>query len=750
MINLDFETYSEAGFHYDPATAKWEAIKYSAKNSEGLGTVDVSVYSEHNSTKILCYAYDLHVGDGVRVVGTPSQLPSDFKVALESGASISAWNSFFEYMIWNNVATRTLGWPPLDVSRFECTMQRAAAWGLPGALKTSGSVLSIVNAKLSAEGAKCKPLWLPHTRALKLEKRRELEILQLEYVRYDVLAEQEIGRLVPELSNSEKEVLKLSDKINARGVFIDSELLDKMLALMENMQVYYCAKAREITEIPDFDLGKPNHIKKWSKSLGFEIKTLNKTEDFDFSAAPEKVKQVLFIRRALSCIAFNKIKKLKCSLSEDGRLRGQYMYSGARKTQRFKGRGVQIQNLPRSSDSFCNIKFTLSERVKILNSKDFTFIRQSMESLCDKNMEACGVSGLISTTVRALFCADTKKDTVLVGSDFNSIEARVLAELAGEGWKQKEARGNGKLYEMTAVKMLGSSLKEMLGFKRSTGEHHKDRATCKFADLACGYHGGKGAWERIEGTGLRTEQELENLISLWRKINPSICKFWYDLDEATFSALRNPGRVYTVGQYLHFFKGKIFKGKDALFCRLPSGRFILWHNPTIKFKTKYYGVTYAELLKTRKKAHVKKMLSANGVGLTNEDTFKQWLLFRQEYPEFKALPNLESMQRDTLLFDGVSSQNGSGVWGEREAWNGTLTENIVQAVARDIMCDAMVRVENAGYPIVIHTHDELVCEIPQGFGSVEEFEVSMSITPDWCIGWSIPAAGGWMSNKYEK
>ena len=92
----------------------------------------------------------------------------------------------------------------------------------------------------------------------------------------------------------------------------------------------------------------------------------------------------------------------------------------------------------------------------------------------------------------------------------------------------------------------------------------------------------------------------------------------------------------------------------------------------------------------------------------------------------------------------------SGKWIRLDTYGGKLTENIVQATARDILAHAMINLEKAGYPIVLHVHDEIVCEVPKGFGSVSEFEKIMVNFPAWCADWPLKAAGGWIGERYRK
>ena len=107
---------------------------------------------------------------------------------------------------------------------------------------------------------------------------------------------------------------------------------------------------------------------------------------------------------------------------------------------------------------------------------------------------------------------------------------------------------------------------------------------------------------------------------------------------------------------------------------------------------------------------------------------------------------------DRLSFMGYNTNPGQGGigWVTLYTYGGKLTENVVQAVARDILANALVNVEKAGYKVVIHVHDEICCEIPEGCGSIEAFEKIMSTMPAWCFDWPIKAVGGWRGKRYKK
>jgi DNA polymerase len=134
-----------------------------------------------------------------------------------------------------------------------------------------------------------------------------------------------------------------------------------------------------------------------------------------------------------------------------------------------------------------------------------------------------------------------------------------------------------------------------------------------------------------------------------------------------------------------------------LYCQLPSGRYITYHKPSLEFSDRRPG--------------------------TYSITFEGW---------------------------NTNQNNGSVGWVRMYTYGGRLTENVVQAVARDILAHAIVSLEKAGYPVVLHVHDEIVAEVPEGHGSIEEFEEIMSTLPGWAKGWPIKASGGWRAKRYGK
>jgi DNA polymerase len=198
--------------------------------------------------------------------------------------------------------------------------------------------------------------------------------------------------------------------------------------------------------------------------------------------------------------------------------------------------------------------------------------------------------------------------------------------------------------------------------------------------------GGPKAWRKFEPDRF-ADAEVEQFKADWRAAHPAIVKFWYAVDRAAWTAVRERGLVVRCGPVA-------FKSNGAfLQLKLPSGRKLPYPQPRIR---------------------------------SSKDGRSQFVVFSD---------NAEGQFKDC--------RNGAGAYG------GIWTENIVSGIARDLLAEAMLRVEAAGYPIVLHVHDELVCEVPEGFGSTQEFMHLMTRKPAWALDLPI-AASVWSGLRYCK
>lgn len=298
---------------------------------------------------------------------------------------------------------------------------------------------------------------------------------------------------------------------------------------------------------------------------------------------------------------------------------------------------------------------------------------------------------VFSDMLRAMICASP--GNTLISADYSNIEGRVLAWLAGETWKVEafrafdEGRGDD-IYKITAGEILGKPAKAVTKNERQSHG--------KIPELALGFGGGKGAFHamaRVYNASF-TDDEADAIKDRWREKHPKTKALWYQLEDAAIGAVQNPGTVTKAGKILFRMSGSF------LWCRLPSGRSLCYPYPTIKDKL------------------------APWKDKDGSDVYKPALHF--------------------MGVDALTKQ-----WCEQSTYGGSLAENVTQAVARDVLANGMKNVEAAGYPVVMHVHDEIVSEIPEGFGSVAVFESLMCRLPKWAEGLPV-VAEGWAGARYRK
>ena len=273
----------------------------------------------------------------------------------------------------------------------------------------------------------------------------------------------------------------------------------------------------------------------------------------------------------------------------------------------------------------------------------------------------------------------------LIVSDFSSIEARILAYYAEEQWRLDVFAKGGDIYCASASEMFKVPVEKH-------GVNKELRAKGKIAELACGFGGGSAALKAFgaDKMGL-TSDEIESIVKKWRENNPKICKFWRSVNRWVVKAVKTGSRVEGC-------KGLWFEViDDYLFITLPSGRKLSYYKP--------------QLAQTRK-------VSGNR-------------FFVEEY----------------ITYEGTSQDNGG--WMRHSTWGGKLVENIVQAIARDCLADAMLKLDKLGYKIVMHVHDEIIIETPEDADALEEILTVMGQSPAWAPNLLL-SADGYETAYYRK
>lgn len=732
---MDFETYSEAGQVFRLDTMKWTGISPRIK---GLAAVGAPVYAAHPSTEVLYLAYNLKDGSGPKrwLPGMPP--PQDLFDHIARGGLVEAHNSGFEYMIWLHVCHGRMGWPALPLEQLRCSMAKARAHSMPGALAKLGEALGVDDQKDAAGSRVMLKLSQPRnptktnpaTRWTPDNAPADFTTLYA-YGDQDIVSESAVSARLPDLSPDELALWLLDQKINMRGVAIDTVNRDHCLAIVDIATERYTAELVQITGGVVSSVGEVAKISGWLAGAGLPMQSLDKeavAEALNNPHLPPHVRRVLEIRASLGAAGVKKLYAMDRTTSADGRLRELFAFCGADRTGRFAGRGAQPQNFPNSGPKvkqcdpvngcghyygtaagwcpFCGAaeQFAtegewcpeaIDDFLAIIATRDLAVVERFLGDAI------AAVSGCL----RGMFTAAPGHD--LLCSDYSAIEGVVAAMLAGEQWRIDVFRDHGKIYEMGASKITGIPFEDMMEHKRRTGDHHPSRKKIgKVSELASGFGGWINAWLNFGAGDFMSEQEIKEGILAWRAASPAIVEMWggqsrkhpdrweftpdlFGLEGAVVQAIKHPGQCFG-------YRGINYGVKDdVLYCQLLSGRMLTYHQPRLMPVT-----------------------ARNG------------------QPEYQ------------ISYMGVDSYTKK--WTRLTTYSGKLFENVVQATARDILTHAMLNLEAAGYPIVLHVHDEIVSEVPHGVGSIEEFESIMARMPAWAADWPIKAAGGWRGKRYRK
>lgn len=440
----------------------------------------------------------------------------------------------------------------LDPVGWHCTMVWSAYLGLPLSLKDAGAALGLDKQKLTEGKDLIKYFCVPgkdgqrHLPADAPDKWNTFKAYNLRDVETEMSIQERLRKYpVPD---TVWEQYHLDQQINDRGIAVDMTLVRSAIAIDERSHEELTAKLQELTMLEN-----PNSVqqmKDWLADNGLETETLGKKQVTELlKTAPEPLRSVLVLRQQLAKSSVKKYQAMEATVCADGRVRGCFQFYGAR-TGRWAGRNIQLQNLPQ------NKMPDLEQARAIVRAGDYDAVRMLYDSTPD----------VLSQLIRTAFVP--RSGHTFFVADFSAIEARVIAWLAGEDWRQQVFADGKDIYCASASQMFGVPVE-----KHGINGHLRQKG--KIAELALGYGGSVGALKAMGALemGLQ-EEELKPLVNAWRTANPMIVKLWWAIDDAVMTAIRVKSSTETHGISFTCQSG-------MLFITLPSGRQLSYVKPRI-------------------------------------------------------------------------------------------------------------------------------------------------------------------------
>lgn len=673
-LSIDIETYSDVD----------------------IGKAGLYKYAQSPAFQILLFAYSL---DGAPVQVVDFTAGETIPVAVlgylfDPNTIKQAYNSSFEvyclsrYFDLGGAGAEQYGMTYHEwLSQWRCTMLHGMYLGYPGGLDACGKALGLPQDKQKMSVGKsliryfcvpCKPTKANGGRTVNLPRHdpAKWELFK-EYNAQDVVTEMEIENKLgnfPVPKDVQKQ-WELDLAINARGVAVDTKLVAAAQTMDAEVRQEYLKEARSITGIDN-----PNSVSQltaWlTEQTGETLTDLRKGTVAQLlkSDRPEGTsRRLLEIRQELGKTSNKKYDSLAVATCGDGRVRGLLQFYGANRTGRWAGRIVQPQNLPRTY-IHGDLLPMARELVKADNTAALRWIFGS-------------VPDTLSQLIRTAFIASP--GNMLLDADFSAIEARVIAWLADEDWVLDVFRDTGKIYEATASRMFNIPIEKI---KKGQPEYAY-RQKGKVATLALGYQGGVGAMRTMDSgheLDSLSDDEVQELVDLWRKANPNIVKLWCDVESSAKEAVTN-GRTSFLKHGITIERNiDAKKDLDFMSITLPSRRKLYYPQPAI---------------------------TQNRFG------------------------------RPSISYMGQNQTTKK--WERIETYGGKLVENIVQAVARDCLAEAITRLEAAGYPVVFHIHDEIVVDTQSEKQDLSDMERIMAEVPSWAPGLPLNA-DGWVNEFFKK
>lgn len=668
-------------------------------------TLGAYEYAQDLSTRVMCLAAKVDNPNGpVSTIVTrfdpngprAQPMPPELAAVVAAGCRVRAFNVSFEQVIWRHV----LGWP--EPAGWDCTMALCAVNALPQSLQGAAEHLGLAG-KHDAGYKVMRRVCIPDKKTGRFHEPTEAEWADLlAYCLQDVETEATIEAKVGPFPACEEAVWRACNAINQRGVLIDRQLCEAAVALVQRIGEACDAEVRDATAgaVTGKDLTRVEWLVEWVNTRGVDMEEMTSAAiagALRRKNLPPDVRVVLEARRKIARASVKKLQAMLDGTAIDGRLRGQFRYCGAG-TGRWKsrgdetffgreGKGVQLQNLVKAPADMTTED--IQEAVAATLANDLTRLTTAGHG---------DVSGALAALVRPSVVASPGHRLAVV--DYASIEARGALWLAGDHahlkWFRDYDAGTGvDPYCAMAAKTFGRPI---------TKKDKQERQLGKVQVLGSGYGMGRDRFlETATGPAYQLPMEYvepiaQKAIDDYRAEFQSLAGGWkYDDRSGRKQPFGLWSRLDHGAKQAFQFKERFDVGPltfgpgkfGDLALRLPSGRVIRYHKPRI-VKGEKFG-------------------------------------------------------NDQIQYTDLRENRSVDMYG------GKWLENATQAVCRDLLAAAMVRLEAAGFTIVMHVHDEVVCEVPET--NAEEhlhlMESIMKQAPEWAAGFPI-AVEGFLTTRYGK
>lgn len=644
-------------------------------------------YGEHPSTEILCMGYK--IGKAKARLWTPDlPFPQEIIDHVNAGYVIEAHNVAFERAIWYHILHVQMGIPL--PTRWVDTMASCAYRGLPMALDKVGKVLNLPIQKDKRGKYLITKLCSPQkpTKKNPDTRNRDWDLLQelYDYCVRDVEAEYALLEAIGDLPYGEYKVWVLDQTINHRGVMIDAEAVYGAQKIIDTVFTALVAELKEITDNKVQSGSEIEKIKDWLANQGYPLPNLQA------NTIEAELKQKYLSDKARRVLEIRQQLSL-ASIKKIGKF-----VETLNRDNRIRGilqyhgaaTGRWAGRLVQPQNFPRKTAKNIEEIIEAIKTGDAEYI----DAVYGEPL------AVISSALRGMFLATP--GTELFVADFSAIEARVVMWVAGqenalEAFHKYDRKEGPDIYCVMAESIYGRPIDAKVD--------KAERQLGKIGVLGCGYQMGAARLQEQAANDYKTIisfEMAEKIVNTYRETYSEVKDLWRYLEDAAVTCVKHKKRT----RYKKIgFEYITDNAGEWLTMILPNGRRLWYYKPEL----------YEAVIPYKDKK-------------TGE--MKKWV-------------------KDSLTYEGRDNKMG-GVWTRISTYGGMLTENAVQAIARDLMVEAMGRSERAGYKIVMTIHDEVVAERPIGEGDIKEFEhIIAGPNPKWAEGCPV-AAEGWHGTRYKK